>query len=99
MPLDDLGNEHCFRGSKGSIAVDYFRDLFTSSNLIDLESLLTGFPARVLDEMNINLTIPVSVEEIKRAAFRVKGGCALREDGLTGIFLPEVLGGGWYGRD
>lgn len=98
MLLDDLGNEHFSKGSKGAIVVDYFQDLFTSSKPFDLESLFTDFPSRVSDEMNINLTTPVSVEKIKRAAFSVKGGCPWRRC-LGWYFLPEVLGCGWYGRD
>ncbi|KAG7548894.1 Endonuclease/exonuclease/phosphatase, partial [Arabidopsis suecica] len=72
MLLDDSGNEHFSEGSKGQVAVDYFRDLFMSSNPHDLETIFQGFQARVTSDMNARLIAPISDEEIKRAAFSVK---------------------------
>ena len=86
MLLDEWGNEHFSEGSKGEIAVEYFRDLFTSSNPFDLESLFLDFPSRISEEMNVGLTDVVSSEEIKQAAMSVNGGSAPGEDGLTGSF-------------
>lgn len=39
MLLDEFGREHFTEGSKGNIAVEYFRELFRSSNPYDLESV------------------------------------------------------------
>lgn len=39
MLLDEMGQEHFSEGAKGNIAVEYFRDLFTSSNPFDLETV------------------------------------------------------------
>ena len=86
MLLDEMGGEHFSEGAKGHIAVEYFRDLFMSTNPYDLESLFEGFHSRVSNDMNNELTAPVSDEEIKRAAFSVKGSSAPGEDGLTGVF-------------
>lgn len=55
-----------------------------NSNPHDLESLFEGFESRVSAEMNESLTKPVSLEEIKFAAFNIKGSSASGEDGLTG---------------
>lgn len=73
-------------GAKGHIAVEYFRNLFMSSNPHDLESLFVGFTACVSTDMNIQLTRSVSDDEIHLAAFSVKGSSAPGEDGLTGLF-------------
>lgn len=89
MLLDKLGNEHFSEGAKGHIAVEFFRDLFTSSNPFDLESLFSGFRSRVTQSMNEHLTKLVTAEEIRNAAFSVKGSSAPREDGLTGIFYQK----------
>ena len=89
MLLDELGNEHFSKGSKGEIAVEYFRDLFLSTNPADLESLFVGFPSRVTDDMNVGLTAPVTVEEIRKAAMSVNGGSAPGEEGLAGSFYHK----------
>lgn len=89
MLLDDLGREHFSEGSKGNIAVDFFRELFRSSDPFDLETLFIRFRGRVTDEMNVRLTSPVLEEEIKMAAFSVKGTSAPGDDGLTGAFYQK----------
>ncbi|CAA7042046.1 unnamed protein product [Microthlaspi erraticum] len=89
MLKDELGIEHFSEGAKGDIAVEYFRDLFMSSNPYDLDSLFEGFEEMVTPEMNIALTRPISVEEIKLAAFNVKSSSAPGEDGFTGIFYQK----------
>lgn len=89
MLLDELGNEHFSEGSKGEIAVDYFRELFLSSNPADMEALFAGFPARVTEEMNSLLSAPVTSEEIRKAAMSVNGGSAPGEYGLTGSFYHK----------
>lgn len=50
MLLDDEANELFSEGAKGHVAVEYFRDLFMSTNPHDLESLFDGFEARVSPE-------------------------------------------------
>ena len=89
MLLDELGHEHFTEGSKGNIAVEYYRDLFRSSSPFDIESLFMDFQGRVTEDMNQKLTEPVSAEEIMKAAFSVKGSSAPGEDGLTGIFYQK----------
>ncbi|XP_048608923.1 uncharacterized protein LOC125584472 [Brassica napus] len=89
MLKDIFGNEHFTEGSKGNIAVEYFRDLFTSSNPVDLETLFEGFNARETTEMNDSLTREVSPEEIKKATFGIKASSSPGEDGLTGFFYQK----------
>ena len=42
--------------------------------------------------MNVGLTAPVTVEEIRKEAMSVNGGSAHGEDGLTGSFYHKY----WY---
>lgn len=76
-------------GAKGHIAADYFRNLFLSSNPFDTEYVFDGFQSRVTAEMNAILTQNVSDEEIKRAAFGVKGSSTPGEDGFSGFFYQK----------
>lgn len=89
MLRDDVGNELFSEGAKGNLAVEYFRDLFMSTNPHDLESLFTDFTPRVTTEMNTDLTKPITADEIRLAAFSVNGGSAPGEDGLTGAFYKK----------
>lgn len=89
MLLDEWGQENFSEGSKGNIAVEFFRDLFRSSDPFDLETLFTGFSSRVTDDMNVMLSAPVLAEDIRVAAFSVKGSSAPGKDGLTGAFYQK----------
>lgn len=86
MLLDELGRENFSEGAKGNIAINFYRDLFTSLNPHDLESIFKGFRPKVTESMNSHLTRQVSDNEIKQAAFSIKGSSAPGEDGLTGLF-------------
>ncbi|XP_013608296.1 PREDICTED: uncharacterized protein LOC106315069 [Brassica oleracea var. oleracea] len=89
MLQDDNGTEFFSEGAKGNLDAEYFTNLFMSSNPHDLESLLDRFEGRVSLEMNEMLTKPVSQEEIRVAAFNVRGSSAPGEDGLTGTFYKK----------
>lgn len=60
-----------------------------SSNPSDMEQLFEGFPCKVTESMNAELTKPISPEEVKRATFGIKGDSAPGEDGLTGFFYQK----------
>ncbi|CAA7036116.1 unnamed protein product [Microthlaspi erraticum] len=90
MLKDDAGSENFSEGAKGNIAVEYFRELFMSSNPYDLDSLFEGFQGRVSQEMNAILTASISVEEIKQAAF---GPSVIAE--VQGFFNTAILPPGW----
>ena len=89
MLRDLSGQEHYSEGSKGNIAVEFYRDLFMSTNPIDMEALFSGFPVKVTSTMNEILTRSVTLEDIRKAAFGVKGSSAPGEDGLTGCFYQQ----------
>lgn len=89
MLKGEAGTEFFSEGAKGNLAVEYYKDLFTSTNPHDLETLFTDFDSRVTPEMNASLTGTVTVEEIKNAAFSISGGSAPGKDGLTGAFYKN----------
>ncbi|XP_010472251.1 PREDICTED: uncharacterized protein LOC104751896 [Camelina sativa] len=87
--LDKHGLEAYEEGSKGSIAVEFFSELFTSSNPTGFEDVLEGMEPRVTEEMNLKLTSPITALEIKQAAFKVQGDSAPGIDGWTGTFFKQ----------
>ena len=89
MLMDDNGTEHYSEGAKGHVATEFYRDLFMSSNPHDLESLFKGFSDRITPEMNEALCKEITTEEIRRAAFSIRGNSAPGEDGFSGIFYQR----------
>ncbi|XP_048634083.1 uncharacterized protein LOC106373132 [Brassica napus] len=52
-------------------------------------SLFTGFTERVSPEMNASLCKEITANEIRRAAFAIRGNSAPGEDGLKGTFYQK----------
>lgn len=73
-------------GSKGEIAVEYFRNLFSTSSPEFVSEALEGMMPRVTPRMNQILTRPVTGEEIKTTAFGIKGDNIPGADGMSGHF-------------
>ncbi|CAN6584292.1 unnamed protein product [Malus baccata var. baccata] len=77
------------------LAVDYFADIFKSSNPIQLEEITGCVQARISQEDNLMLTAPVSNIEIQVAAFQIPPTRAPGPDGFSGSFYQdhwEVVG-------
>ncbi|KAL1221232.1 hypothetical protein V5N11_022216 [Cardamine amara subsp. amara] len=92
MLLDDQGREVFAEASKDNVDVEYFRGLFSSSQPVDMENLFEDFSPRVSDELNVELTKPVSMSEIKAAVFEIKGRSGPGADGFTGNFYQQHWG-------
>ncbi|KAG7536410.1 Reverse transcriptase domain [Arabidopsis suecica] len=84
--FDNNDIEQFAEGSKGEIAVEYFRKMFTSSKPDHVTEALDGMRPRVTTRMNVELTKPVTAEEIKLAAFSIKGESTPGADGMSGFF-------------
>lgn len=89
MLKNDFGEELFSEGAKEDLPAEYFRELFMSTNPYEMEALFDGFESRVTPAMNEKLTRPVTLEEIKQAAFHIKASSAPGEDGLTGAFYQK----------
>lgn len=72
--------------AKAQVAVDYFEQLFKSSNPPSFQPLFCDMAPRVTEDMNRLLTKEVLAEEIKDAAFSSKASSAPGPDGMTGLF-------------
>ena len=66
--------------------IDYYVDLFTSSNPHNLESILDGIQEVVTWEMNSNLTAPYTAEEMEIAIKDMAPLKALGSDGMLPLF-------------
>ncbi|XP_010513742.1 PREDICTED: uncharacterized protein LOC104789794 [Camelina sativa] len=87
--FDENGVEQFSEGSKGEVAVAYFRKMFTSSNPSAIMEALDGMVPRVTDSMNAELIRPVSALEIKNAVFSIKGEKTPGADGMSSQFFKE----------
>lgn len=90
MLLDEMDIEQFSEGEKEEVAVNFYRDLFMSSNPFDLESIFEGLKPQVTATMNADLTAPISQEEIKTAAFSVKNGSHREKMCLQGFFINDT---------
>lgn len=86
--MDASGTLQYFEASKGDVAADYFRNLFTSSPS-EPQGLFQDFIPRVSPDHNALLIGVVSREEVREAVFFVKSLSAPRADGMTGVFYQQ----------
>lgn len=80
---DGDGVWHYDEGAVSKIFVDFYTNLFSSSNVYDLDRVLEGVKRVVTDNMNVELTKPYSRGEVDAAInwplrrLRVLTGCLL----------------------
>lgn len=93
--FDKDGNAQRSEASKGQVAIQYFKDLFKSSNSEDYKYLFRDISPRVSGRMNHYLTQKVTHNEVKEAVFSIKPDSALGADGMFGFFSQsywEIVG-------
>lgn len=95
--IDDNGVKCFEEGSKKDINVRYFQRMFTTSNPTDPSELLDGLLPRVTAIMNDELIKDVSAEEIKQAAFSIKGSATPGADGMNEVCF-KLIGLWWENR-
>lgn len=74
-------------GAKAEVAIDYFSDLFKSSNPRSYSPVLESMVPT--DAMNVALTRVVSKEEARDAIFSIKADSAPAPDGMAGLFFQS----------
>ncbi|XP_010518579.1 PREDICTED: uncharacterized protein LOC104793852 [Camelina sativa] len=87
--LDVNGIEQFSEGSKGEIAVEYFCGLFARTNPDMIAESLNGLLPRVTNQMNDDLTRDVTAEEIRLAAFSIRGDSTPGADGMSRHFYQH----------
>lgn len=87
--IDPNGVAHRSEASNAQVALNYFQELFSSSNTEDYSEILRGFPSRVTERMNIGLIKNITPEEVKNAVFFIKGESAPGVDVMTGFFFQR----------
>lgn len=71
-------------------ATQYFQDIFSSSEVSDLETSLANVPRLVSPEMNELLTKELSPSKVKAAVFAIHPGKATCPDGMTTFFYQKL---------
>ena len=66
----------------GEIVLDYYTDLFTSSNLIDFDEILGAMQPRVTSSMNQKITMEFTADEVNMT---LKQMYPLKASGLDGM--------------
>ncbi|XP_013623801.1 PREDICTED: uncharacterized protein LOC106329670 [Brassica oleracea var. oleracea] len=86
---DKHNQEQRSEGAKAEVAIEYFSELFKTSNPRSYDPAFESFPPKVTTSMNRLLTKSVSKEEVKEAIFSIKGDSAPGPDGMTGTFFQK----------
>lgn len=81
------GQDQWSEGAKAEVALDYFMDLFQSSNPRSYGPIFQSMLPRGTDEMNEVLTSEVSAEEVREAMFSINPDSAPGPDGMMGLFF------------
>ncbi|XP_018463709.1 uncharacterized protein LOC108834892 [Raphanus sativus] len=75
--------------AKGDVAVKFYSDLFKSSNPPPFAVSFHDMHPRVTDQMNEELTKPVSVQEVQEALFSINPSKAPGPDGMSALFYQK----------
>lgn len=70
----------------GDLFTGFFYELFTSSNLSDIDKCLTGLETRVTADMNATLLPEFIALEVKEAVFQMSPLSSPRPDGFPSQF-------------
>lgn len=86
---DETRKCHWSEGAKAEVAIEYFSNLFRSSNPRPYSSVLESMIPKVSESMNEALTKVVSKEEVREAIFSIDPDSAPGPDGMTGHFFQR----------
>jgi hypothetical protein len=87
--IDKEGRWHQDPNKMEEIAVEYFEDIFTSTNSVDLDSSTEGIEKFVTDAMNQSLTCVFREEEVDEAIHQMHPSKAPGPDGFSAAFYQK----------
>lgn len=88
--LKDInGSDQWSEAAKAQVAIDYFSELFKSSNPPCFQPLFHDMIPRVTSVMNERLLAEVSEDEIREVVFSIKAASAPGPDSMTGFFFQQ----------
>lgn len=70
--------------------MEYFQDFFTSLNPQDFEEFFSEVPRLITDQMNEELTVIATEEEVWKVLFIIHPEKALGPDGMTALFFQRL---------
>lgn len=86
---DKNGQDQWSDAAKAEVAIEYFSELFTSSNPPSYKPVLQSMRPKVTPMMNRCLTSPITKEEVREAIFSICPESAPGLDGMTGLFFQK----------
>ncbi|CAA7017787.1 unnamed protein product [Microthlaspi erraticum] len=87
--IDEEGITHTKDEAIAKVAEDYFVKMFTASDTIPVDDVIPTMERKVTDEMNTQLTQPVTDTEIKEAMFLIGSDRAPGHDGFSASFYRQ----------
>ena len=88
--MEDANGELCSdEEGISSILVDYYQQLFTSSNPSMVEEVVAHIPCTITDELNAELLADFTREEVVMALKQMEPLKALGSDGLPPLFFQR----------
>lgn len=72
------------------MAVNYFQDIFSTTNPSEIEEKLEEVSSLVTGSMNDILTVQMTEEEVRKALFLMNPKKAPGPDGLTAMFYQKA---------
>ncbi|XP_074277515.1 uncharacterized protein LOC141601144 [Silene latifolia] len=89
MLIDDNGNEKVGDEAVSAVAVNYFQELFATSEPTNLSGVMTGLEGRVSEPMNMILREEYREDEIVAAISQMHQLKAPGPDGMNGLFYQS----------